>query len=297
MFPEILKNLTADDTLILLGTKEISAQDSFLIQNSVEKGTKLFVATSPFHITIEDEWKISKIQNDLMVSYLNGKGFAFDNSLVEDISCYPLTMESGEGSNAEYVTVNYPLWVVLQNQKEAMQGLTVFWASPIVPYGDVEPLLFTTNLAWVQRPAQSASDDLFLTNPFTIPKSASASDSQPLQFIVAARDKNISLISDQFFVSSLMTGFISGESTGDFRNYDYLTKELLILRGENELAKLMQKSAPNKNLHKIVDEARFLSAKTVVLVINCLFLPLCILLIFIIIQVRRKNMKFSSSSY
>ena len=170
-------------------------------------------------------------------------------------------MESGEGATAEYATVNYPLWVVLQNQKEAKQGATVFWASPLSLYGEAEPLLFTTNLAWTQKPAQSDDGSLFLTNPFLIPKTARASESETGTFVVSARSKNISVISDQFFVSSLMTGFISGESSGDFRNYDYLTKELLILRGEGELASLMEKATPQTTLFKIISEEEFNSAR------------------------------------
>ena len=286
---EVLKNLTSEDEIAVFGTKDLSAEQNFYLQNALEKGTKAFIATSPFHTTIEDEWKISKPQADGMISYLNGKGFAFDMSLAEDISCYPLTMESGEGSNAEYATVNYPLWIVLQNQKEAVQGATVFWASPIVPYGELEPLLFTTGLAWTQKPASSDDGNLFLTNPFLIPKSASASDAKNEQLIVAARSKNISLVADQFFVSSLMTGFISGESSGDFRNYDYLTKELLVLRGEAELASLMQKSAPVTALYKITDESSFNSARIKTLALNFCILPLFIFALFVFAQIKRRK--------
>ena len=286
----VLQGLSADDEIALFGTKNLTDEESFLLQNAVERGTKLFVATSPFHTTIEDEWKISKNQNDSFISYLNGKGFAFGNALVEDISCYPLTMESGEGSTAEYATVNYPLWVVLQSQKEAKQGATVFFASPLFPYGDVEPLLYTTNLAWLQNPAKDSSlnDDLFLTNPFLIPKTAQASDSEVAQFIVAGRSKNISLVSDQFFLSSLMTGFISGESSGDFRNYDYFVKELFMLRGEEALASLMQKSAPITALHKLVSEEEFSAQKTKTIVVHFVALPIVILLIFVGVQLKRR---------
>lgn len=286
---EVLKNLTSEDQIAVFGTKDLSAEQSFYLQNALEKGAKAFIATSPFHTTIEDEWKVSKPEHDSMISYLNGKGFAFDLSLAEDISCYPLTMESGEGNKAEYATVNYPLWLVIQNQKEAKKGATVFWASPIVPYGQVEPLLFTTNYAWKQRPAASDDGNLFLTNPFLIPKSAAASDAKNEQLIVAARSKNISLVADQFFLSSLMTGFISGESSGDFRNYDYLTKELLVLRGEGELAALMEKSAPVTALHKIVGESEFSAKRKLVLLLTFGLLPLVILSIFVFVQIKRKK--------
>lgn len=286
---EVLKNLTAEDQIAVFGTKDLSAEDSFYLQEALERGAKAFIATSPFHTTIEDEWKISKPQDDSMISYLNGKGFAFENALAEDISCYPLTMESGDGNNAEYVTQNYPLWIVLQNQKEARQGATVFWASPLSLYGEVRPLLYTTNLAWTQKPAASDDGSLFLTNPFLIPKTAAASESENGTFLVAARSKNISLVSDQFFVSSLMTGFISGESSGDFRNYDYMTKELLILRGDGELASLMEKAAPVTALYKIIDEADFAKERLRAIALMFVILPLLILAFFVFIQLKRRK--------
>ena len=286
---EVVKNLTAEDEIAVFGTANLPFETASALMEAVEKGTKAFFATSPFHTTIEDEWKISKSAGDPLISFLNGKGFAFENALVEDISCYPLTMESGEGATAEYATVNYPLWVVLQNQREARRGATVFWASPIALYGGAEGLLYTTNLAWTQKPAQSDDGNLFLTNPFLIPKSASQSDAETGTHIVAARNKNISLVADQFFVSSLMTGFISGESSGDFRNYDYLTKELLVLRGEEELAALMEKAAPVTSLYKIVDEEAFRTARTETIAIMFILLPAIVIVLFACVQWKRKR--------
>ena len=145
-------------------------------------------------------------------------------------------------------------------------------------------------MAWLQNPAKDSSlnDDLFLTNPFLIPKTAQASDSEVAQFIVAGRSKNISLVSDQFFLSSLMTGFISGESSGDFRNYDYFVKELFMLRGEEALASLMQKSAPITALHKLVSEEEFSAQKTKTIVVHFVALPIVILLIFVGVQLKRR---------
>ena len=286
---ETLKALTPDDEIAVFGTANLPFEAALALEEAVNKGTKAFFATSPFHTTIEDEWKISKAQNDSLLSFLNGKGFAFENALVEDISCYPLTMESGEGATAEYATVNYPLWVVLQNQKEAKQGATVFWASPLSLYGEAAPLLFTTNLAWTQKPAPSDDGSLFLTNPFLLPKTATASESETGIFVVAARSKNISLVSDQFFVSSLMTGFISGESSGDFRNYDYLTKELLILRGEGELASLMEKADPQTTLYKIISEEEFNSAHIQAIALHFVALPLLVAAFFALVMIKRRK--------
>ncbi|MCR4821693.1 MAG: hypothetical protein K5873_02335, partial [Treponema sp.] len=286
---ESAKNLTPQDQIILLGTSSLSQTASLYLQNAISRGTKAFIATSPFNISIEDEWKVTESTNDSFIPFLNNLGFAFEKTLVQDISCYPLSMESGEGSNAQYATVNYPLWPVIQSQKEAKQGITVFWPSPIKVYNDLQPLIFTTNMAWLQKAAPSDDGSLFLTNPFLLPKSAKESGSTNGQYILAARNKNISLISDQFFLASLMTGFISGDSSGDFRNFDYLAKELLILRGESELASLMEKSAPLTSLYKIIDQKEFEVQKTKTLFWNFIFLPLCFILFFILVQIKRKR--------
>ncbi len=285
---EKLKVLSSQDEIVVLGTKDFSREDSLLLQNAIDRGTKAFIATSPFHTSIEQEWKIEKTR-DYMISYLNGKGFAFENSILNDISCYPLTMESGSGSQAEYTTINYPFWISLQSQKEAKQGMTLFWASPISLYDKAEPLLYTSNLAWTTEADGEDPQNLFLTNPFQVPKSAKESNKESSQYIVAAKKENISVISDQFFVSSLMTGFISGDSSGDFRNYDYLTKELLNLRGEKELADLMQKSSSTTSLYKIIDEKEFLAERTRTIALIFIFLPMAITALYVKTQLGRKN--------
>ena len=275
---EVLKNLSPDDEICIFGSKDLSPEQVFLIEAALEKGTKAFIAASPFHTTIEDEWKISK-KRDGLISYLNGKGFAFENSLVMDTSCFPLTMASGSGEAAEYVTENYPLWVALLNQKEAAKGAAVFWSSPLSLYGGVTPLLYTSGFSWAEEPS-GTENDLFMTNPFLIPKTSGAAGKENCQFVVAARKDNISLVSDQFFVSSLMTGFISGENGGDFRNYDYLTKELLVLREESEIADLMEKNLPVTSLYKIVDEDSFKTARLVTILVCFGLLPLLFIVLF-----------------
>ena len=287
---EVLKNLSADDEIVIFGTKDLNNETAFYLSRAIDRGTKAFFATSPFHTSIEEEWKVTK-SKDSMISYLNSKGFAFENALVEDISCYPITMESGEVGNAEYSTVNYPLWLSLQSQKWAKKGVTLFWASPISLYDEAEPLLFTTNFAWIQRPSNDERD-LFLTNPFLLPKSAKSAGASENQFVVAARNKNISVVSDQFFVSSLMTGFISSEGVGDFRNYDYLARELLLLRGENEIAHLMEKSAPITSLYKIVSEDDFKIMRARTIVLNFVILPILMILLFVAFNFYRRRTNF-----
>lgn len=276
---EVFENLSSDDVIAVFGSDKIDSETEILLESDLDKGAKAFVMTSPFNTSIEDEWKITKSQGNGFLSYLNSKGFAFMNALAEDISCFPLTMASGEGSNAEYIVINYPLWLSLQSQSEAKNGLTLFWASPLDLYNEAEPLLLTTKYAWLQDCAQdsSASESLFLTDPFTIPKTANAAGKTNAQYIVGAKNKNIILIPDQFFLSSLMTGFISEENSIDFRNYDFFVSQILKLRGETELASLMEKSNGTKPLYKITDADEFKSKRNLSLFLNFIFPAILIL--------------------
>ncbi len=286
---EILKNLNAQDSIAIFGSEKINFEQEELLESALEKGTKAFVMTSQFNTSIEEEWKITKSKNIRFLSYLNSKGFALQNSLAEDISCYPLTMASGEGSNAEYVVVNYPLWLSIQSQNEAKQGVTIFWASPLELYGKAEPILFTTNYAWLQESADEtfSSESLFLTDPFKIPKSAKASGKTAAHYIVGAKNENIVFIPDQFFLSSLMTGFISEENSIDFRNYDFFVSQILKLQGENQLASLMEKSQRRSSLYKITEKEKFSSIKNRVLALNFILLPVLILIFGIFVACAR----------
>lgn len=286
---EALRSLGGGDEIAVFGTSNLSHEQADLLAGAIERGAKAFIATSPYLTSIEDEWKITRPENDHVIPYLNSKGFAFEKALVEDISCYPLTMESGSGPEAEYATVNYPLWTELQSQRGAAQGATVFWASPLALYDGAEALLYTTSMAWLQKEAEGDDGSLFLTNPFLIPKSARESGAENGQFVVGAKKGNISLVSDQFFLSSLMTGFISGEAGGDFRNYDYLAKELLSLRGDDELSSLMEKASPVNSLHKITLEEDFISERNRTIALMFAALPLFVAGVFTGTQIRRKK--------
>ena len=286
---EILKNLTPQDFIAVFGSEKMNFEQEELLESALEKGTKAFIMTSQFNTSIEEEWKITKSKNDRFLSYLNSKGFALQNSLVEDISCYPLTMASGEGNNAEYVVVNYPLWLSLQSQSEAKQGVTLFWASPLELYGNAEPILSTTNYAWLQESAAEnfGNESLFLTDPFKIQKSAKASGKTTSRYVVGAKNENIVFIPDQFFLSSLMTGFISGENSIDFRNYDFFVSQILKLQGEKQLASLMEKSQRNTSLYKITEKDKFSSMKSSVLILNFTLLPVFILVFGIFVACTR----------
>lgn len=283
-----IDSLTQDDELLILGSSELTFEQSQSIENAMNKNVPIFVATSPYSVPVEDEWQISKNKNDTLLPILTKKGFAFNRSLVEDLSCFPLAMQSGEGNTAEYVTVNYPLWISVLPQENAKRGCTVFWASPLVLYENAKPVLETTDYAWLQTESDSERMP-FLSDPFTLPKSAKAADSQNGKYILCATNGKITVLSDQYFVHSLMTGFISGEKSVDFRNFDFLSSQLLRLRGDSQIADLMEKSKTVTTLYKITDLDEFLDERIKTIFINFIFLPLIFVLLFIFIQIKRRK--------
>jgi len=286
-----IDSLTSSDELLILGSSELTFEQSQAIENAMNKNVPTFVATSPYSVPVEDAWEISKNKNDTLLPILTKKGFAFGRSLVQDLSCFPLAMQSGEGNATEYVTVNYPLWVSVLPQESAKRGCTVFWASPLILYENAKPILQTTDFAWLQNESDSEKMP-FLSDPFTLPKSAKASDSQNGKYILAATTGKITVISDQYFVHSLMTGFISGEKSVDFRNYDFLSTQLLHLRGDSQIADLMEKSKSVKTLYKITDLQEFLSERTKTIFVNFILLPIIFVALFIFVQLKRKMEKF-----
>lgn len=283
--------------LVLLGSSELTKSQSSYLDSLYKSGMNMFIASSPYKTAITGDWTVASSPNDTLIPILTSWGVSFNKSLAADISCFPMTLESGEGSAAEQTTVNYPLWISLLPQTNAPQGITLFWSSPLVLYGKSYPLLVTTKAAW-NIPESAAGAEPFMTNPFLIAKTASAAQAVPAEQILAARipsqslsESNktgaVSVVSDQYFVSSLMSAFTAGSSAGDFRNYDFLASQLLSLRGEESLSSLMNKSLPNTQLTKITDETAFAAARKKTIIAIFYVLPIFILLCFFFVIIIR----------
>ena len=267
--------LTTDDKMLVFGSSNLSHEQAEAIMEAAERGVKTFIATTPYSVDIEGDWNITKNRDDHLIQMLNSKGFAFNPALVEDISCYPLTMVSGEGNTAEYTTVNYPLWVQILPQDDAPAGLTAFWTSPLSLYNSAKPLLITTASAWLQE--ESQAQDLFVENPFVLPKTAKESGAASQTQTIAARKGSILVLADQYFTDTTLTSFISSEDSMDLRNYDFIARELLKLGGEEKLAELMSKAQTSKSLYKITDGQKFERTRRNALAIHFILMPVLLL--------------------
>lgn len=283
----ILDVLGIDDEVLIIGSSFLTEAQSASIKSAILRGVKTFIATSPYSVNIEEDWNITKNSGDTLIPILNSLGFAYEKGIVQDISCYPITMTTGEGSAAEYVTLNYPQWISILPQTSTNTGITLYWSSPLSLYEGAEPLTVTSESAWIQNEAKTT--DIFIENPFIIPKTPKEAGQEEKQFIVAAKKNNLTVISDQYIADSLLLGFISSDTGADFRNFDFITEQLLNLRDENELAMLMSKGHENKKIYKITDSKSFMKAKKAVILTNFAALPMIFLILTYILKRKIKN--------
>ena len=92
-------------------------------------------------------------------------------------------------------------------------------------------------------------------------------------------DSNIIVIPDQYFLNTLMTGYIGGDF-GDYRNFEFLSNCILNLQGEIEIANLQSKTTRDTSLYKVNDIAQFKSLQARVYLIVFVILPLVLAGIF-----------------
>ena len=101
-------------------------------------------------------------------------------------------------------------------------------------------------------------------------------------------DAKIIVISDQYFVNSLMTSYIGGQ-TGDYRNFEVLTNALLKLNGEEQLARIQGKISKDTSLYKISDNFNFLKKRNILFIILFAVLPFIVLIFGVFLNVTRKK--------
>ncbi len=245
----------SNSALFLLGSSLLTEVQCSSIKNAVEKGFPLFVLTSPYSVDLYSTWNVSKTKNDRLIPILEDYGFVFEKALAEDISSAFISMETADEltGKKKYTSQKYPLWIRVLPQKNAPVGATVFWASPVACYGKVEPLFFSTEHGWKQAEDDSG-ESVFINNPFLVPKNPdSAKDYSSLVLAADLIDgkRKITLIPDQYFVHTVLTGYISAQENADFRNYDWVASRLYRLLGQEEMALLMEKNMVSKKLEKI----------------------------------------------
>ena len=274
--------------LVVFGSSALTREESAAIERVVFGGMPTIIATSPYSVALEDDWTVTKNRADTLVPALNSWGFAFAPALANDIANVPLMLQSADADALQY-TINYPLWLSLLPQESTRRGLTLFWASPLVLYENAQPLLVTTPYAWSQAESTDAAH-AFLTNAFTVPKSAREAGVESARLTVGAycdgdiagyyetgsARARVAVIADQYCAHTGMTAFTASEPGADFRNYDFLALTVLRLRGDDELAALLDKAGANTTLWKTADPETFAAARSRTLFVLFVLLPLLI---------------------
>ncbi len=284
--------LEADGMLVVLGSRLLTEEQCAAIDEFLERGGVVFAAASPYSIDIENSWAVTEDAEQPFIRFLERHGLSFTGNLVSDISCARILMQSdgenGDASGAVSRQINYPEWISVLPQQNSQQGVVVFWPAEIAGDEKIEPVLFSSPAAWLEKPDFDAPESLFVTNPFYVEKRMGGIEKKAVP--LAFRSGALLLIPDQYFVHSLTLGYIGG-SSGDYRNLDFLVNALLRLSDENELSELQQKAglSVNRSLFKVYDDDAFRSARRRTLFCMFIFVPLCIGLCYAGIAFRRKS--------
>lgn len=286
--------------LLVIGDEEIKIEQAIAIENYLlsNKGNGFF-CISPFTVNIEDDWKLRANTSTNVVEMLENWGLRFTDKIAGDISNARITMYSEDQTQTK--VINYPLWISLLPQENTKEGITIFWPCPLElstasSYLSSSPMSFALNID------KDSPEKLIETNPFileslnisNLEKSTQVLGAQitgSLQGyynVLTSQNSNIIVIPDQYFLSSLMTGYIGGQY-GDYRNFDFLATSLLRLNGEEELAQLKSKSNRDSSLYKINEIDLFVKYQLITYFVLFILLPLLIILSGVIFNVSKKR--------
>ena len=309
--PAFVENLNlSSGPLLVIGDSRINIENAIAIENYIlqEKGNSLF-ALSPYSCSIEDEWSLTANKGTNLVEMLENWGVIFSDSIAADISCARITMysEADENENPFEISsrqkeiLNYPQWPSLLPQQNCKLGMTLFWPVSLNLSQNASPYLITSPAAWTYKTDKASPSRLIETNPFLISKETSA-NGQGVSLIVGAQitgpltglynyascnESNIIVIPDQYFLNTLMTGYIGGDF-GDYRNFEFLSNSILKLLNEEELAGLQSRTKRDTSLYKINDSLQFKKLQTRIYIIIFALIPLILAGIFLFLKRGKK---------
>ncbi len=303
----------ATGPLLVLGDSEINIEQAIAIESYIlkNKGSAL-LAISPYTADIENSWYITAAPRTNLIEMAENWGICFLPQITGDISSARITMYADDNNSTQLL--NYPLWPSLMSQQNAPLGITLFWATPIELLSDdsqaemstdfsVTPYLLSSPAAYGIDEDKASPEKLFETNPFLIAQSGKNSGAEyetkvlgaeikgalnGLYNAVSSENSHIIVIPDQYFVSTLMNGYIGGD-TGDYRNFEFLTNALLKLNGEEELAALQSRTSRDTSLYKVTDVVQMNTLRLISFIILFVILPLLLIAIGVILNVKREK--------
>lgn len=303
--PSFTTNLSlSSGPLIVIGDSEIGIENAIAIENYIlsNKGNALF-AVNPYSSNIETDWYITENKKTNIVEMLENWGVTFTNKITADISCAQITMYSQDEetdpftqANVTTHVMNYPLWNSLLPQENSQLGMTLFWPVKLELSQNAFPYLVTSSMGYYYEVDRASPDKLIETNPFLLEEediSGKQKESQiigaqitgPLSGLFnysACEDSNIIVVSDQYFLNTLMTGYIGGDF-GDYRNFEFLSNCILKLNNEEELSKLQSKTTRDTSLYKVSEINQFIKLELITYLFILIILP-AIYILFAVIK-------------
>lgn len=312
--PSFADNLAAcTGPLLVIGDSEINIENAIAIENYIiNQNQPVFFTVSPYSAAIADDWSITQNQRTNIVEILENWGVGFSNKITADISCARITMSSEDETADPYTQnntiteiLNYPLWISLLPQENCKLGMTTFWPVSLDLYQNAVPYLVTSPSAYFYEAKKNNSNSLIETNPFLLQQDSISQHEKGTHVIGAqitgplsglftygeCKDSNIIVISDQYFLNTLMTGYIGGDF-GDYRNFEFLSNVIFRLSGEEELAYLQSKTTRDTSLFKITDINQFLIYQLLVFIVVLFIIPLAFVMIQVIqVMLKKKQNK------
>lgn len=293
--------------LLVVGDSEINIEQAIAIEAYIlkNKGSAL-LAISPYTTDIENSWYITAAPRTNLIEMIENWGIRFPAQITGDLSSARITMYADDNNSTQLL--NYPLWPSLMAQQNAPLGMTLFWATPLelLPDTDgytVSPYLISSSAAWAIDEDKASPEKLFETNPFLMNQQGKMTGTEYSTKILAAdirgnlqglynaaesENSHVIIIPDQYFVSSLMNGYIGGD-TGDYRNFEFLTNTLLKLNGEEELAALQSRTSRDTSLFKVTDLLQLNTLRLITYIILFVILPLLLIALGVILNVKHEK--------
>ena len=302
-FAELLANTTGP--LLVLGDGEIKIEQAIAIEDYILSGKgSALLAISPYVADIENSWYITAAPRTNLIEMVENWGVRFLQEITSDISCARITMYADDNNATQLL--NYPLWPSLMSQQNVPLGMTLFWVTPLEldsKNENVNAYLLSSPAAASFAEDRASPEKLFETNPFLLTENGGITLSGAdrgtkilgaeirgslvgLFNSESSENSHIIVIPDQYFVSTLMNGYIGGDS-GDYRNFEFLTNALLKLNGEEELAALQSRTTRDTSLFKITDAVQFNTLRLITFIILFAIIPLLLIAVGVILNVKR----------
>ncbi len=293
--------------LLVLGDSEINIENAIAIENYILSGKgNALLAVSPYVSDIENSWYITAAPRTNLIEMLENWDLRFLPEITSDISCARITMYADDNTSTQLL--NYPLWPSLMQQKNAPLGMTLFWVTPLEITTDssiTSPYLLSSSMATGYAEDRTSPQKLFETNPFLIRENGGQDITESprgtkilgaeirgalegLYNAERSENSHIIVIPDQYFVSTLMNGYIGGDN-GDYRNFEFLTNALLKLNGEEELAALQSRTTRDSSLYKVTDMVQFNTLRLITFIILFVIFPLLLIAIGVILHVKQEK--------